>query len=245
MFSRQDHDSLTPEQREDLMPLAINRVFDAYAKVSVYCESGREFHSRRGIEKYYLGLFVRLFEQDLNLISPAAASQSFHYDHPGPKVWRSVAVPRSREYHQHDLKGTGMESWRERILESNAWHQVAEGSGLDVYEFEKELVEEGLDVQQADIADQVFPAVQPGDTASTLPSRWAHDTQLPEHGYQYAKHIAQAENQSVWFQMTCPCGYRIRRISEKELTPTLDRLAKERTLSISIQDLLGKLSGES
>lgn len=233
--------SLTPDQRRDVVRGAVPITFSAFAQVDVLCNSGRPYHSTRNAKKHYVARFVRVFETDLELDSPDGAINAIHpHVHPGRKVWRSVAVPRSRTYIDHGSQGTGLASWGEKLRHAPGAQLIAEGWGKDVDEYRQSLIEEEPPRGSSNPdkwEDDLFPEALPGSTAKILPSRWAHDPEVSERGYQFAEHILQDDG-SIWFRMTCPCDFRIREVAESEISPILDQLAGGKVDEISVQGLL-------
>lgn len=215
--------SLDDDERADVFSGSSPITFQASGIVNVYCDSGRDYHVKRNKEKFHLGRFIRIFERDLKHETPEGASTALHqHVHPGRKVWRSVAIPRSRTYVRHGEDGTHLEQWREEILSSSHWLNIAEGSGKDVYEYQREVFQLNED-GDTDPREVAFPVVTSGNQANVLPHRWAHDAGLPTMGYQFAQHIVQDDG-SIWFRMECPCGYRIRDIAETEISPIFDKI---------------------
>lgn len=233
--------SLTPDQRRDVVRGAVPITFSAFAQVDVLCNSGRPYHSTRNAKKHYVARFVRIFETDLELDSPDGAINALHTRvHPGRKVWRSVAVPRSRTYIDHGSQGTGLAKWGEKLRRASGAQMIAEGWGRDVDAYRTSLVEEEPPPGSPDPdkwEDDVFPQALPGSIAKSLPSRWAHDPELSERGYQFAEHVLRDDG-SIWYRMTCPCNFRIRELAENEISPILDQLAEQKVNEISVQGLL-------
>lgn len=213
-------------------------VYDAFRTVNVYCDSRKEPHPDT---KWHVARFVRLFRQDMDTISPNTLDSLTHYGSHEPDggiVWRSVMVPRSRQYRNHGVHGTGSKDWVSRVRNSDEWEQ-ATVDGVTLTD-----VNDGnpsCRVSKADFLEAYYPQPHTGSRVSEYPPRWAHDPSLPRVGYGGAKHVLGAGG-AVYFQMSCPCGYRIRRISESELTPVLEQLTSTpRTRSgadISVQNLL-------
>lgn len=233
--------SLTPDQRRDVFRGAVPITFSAFAQVDVLCNSGRPYHSTRNTKKHFVARFTRIFETDLELNSPDGATHALHqHVHPGRKVWRSVAMPRSRTYIDHGSHGTGLTSWGEKLRHAPEAQMIAEGWGKDVEEYRKSLIEEEPPHGSSDPdkwENDLFPEARPGSTAISLPSRWAHDPEVSERGYRFAEHILRDDG-SIWFRMTCPCDFRIRELAENEISPILDQLAGAKVDEISVQELL-------